>query len=156
MKSAVFIGHNECYGLSVDELNKVIIECINNGVTQFLSGGHGNFDRTCATAVFKLKENFPKIKNILVIPYLSFNVFNNDIFDEIIYPDDFEKYHFKEAIPQRNKYMVNYSDVAICYILHTWGNAAKTYEFAKRKKLKIINLGADNKQPPTADSITVL
>ena len=140
MKSVIFIGHNECYGLSVNELNKIIIECINNGATCFFSGGQGGFDRTCANAVFKLKKDYPNIKNILVIPYLSFNVFDKDIFDEIIFPNGFEKYHFKAAIPQRNKYIVNHSDTAICYIHHGWGNAVKTYEFAKKKGLNIINL----------------
>ena len=140
MNTAVFIGHSECYGLSNDRLNEIIINCINNGITQFLSGGQGNFDTSCAIAVFKLKKDFPHIKNILVIPYLSFNVFNRKIFDEIIFPDGFEKYHFKKAIPERNKYMVNQADTAICYINHGWGNAVNTYCYAKKKNLKIFNL----------------
>ncbi len=144
MKSALFIGHNECYSLSEDELNAVIIRCINEGVSKFYSGGHGYFDRICAMTVFKLKKQYPHIKNILVIPYLSFNIFDKDIFDEIVFPDGFEKYHYKAAIPQRNKYMVRLSDIAICYINHSWGNAVKTFDFAKRNKLKIINLSKYN------------
>lgn len=140
MKSTVFIGHNECYGLSTDKLKEVIIECIHNGVTEFFSGGQGGFDRISANMVFMLKKEYPHIKNILVIPYLTFNVFNKDIFDEIIFPEDFEKYSFRAAIPQRNKYMVNHTDNAICYINHRWGNAVKTYDYAKRKKLRIFNL----------------
>lgn len=144
MKTAVFIGHNECYGISKEELTKVIMECINDGVTSFLSGGQGGFDRICANTVFNIKQNYPYIKNILVIPYLSFNVFDREIFDEIIFPDDFEKYSFKAAIPQRNRYMVKKSSIAICYINHGWGNAVNTYIYAKNKKLKIINLSEYN------------
>ncbi len=144
MKSVVFIGHSECYGLSKDELKKVIIRCINDGATHFLSGGQGGFDRACANIVFSLKKDYPYIKNILVIPYLSFNVFDKEIFDEIIFPGGFEKYHFKSAIPQRNKYMVRHSSIAICYINHGWGNAVNTYNYAKNKKLKIINLSNYN------------
>ena len=140
MSSVVFIGHNECYGLSIKALNEVIKQCIENGTTTFLSGGQGRFDRVCATAVFKLKKEYPHIKNVLIIPYLSFNVFNREIFDEIVFPNGFEKYHFKAAILQRNRYMVNQSEVAICFIEHGWGNAIKTYEFAKKKNLKTINL----------------
>ena len=114
MKTVVFIGHNECYGLLKDELEKVIIKCINNGATRFLSGGQGGFDRICATTVFKLKKEYPQIKNVVVIPYLNFNVFKKEIFDEIIFPNNFEKYHYRAAIPQRNKYMVKHSDIAIC------------------------------------------
>ncbi len=140
MKTVVFIGHSECYGMSINELENVIVECIKNGATQFLSGGQGGFDRTCASVVFKLKSIYPHINNILVIPYITFNVFNKNIFDEIIFPTDFEKYHYKSAIPQRNKYMVTRSDAAICFVHHSWGNAAKTYELAKKLKLQIINL----------------
>ena len=49
----------------------------------------------------------PHIKNYLVIPYLSFNVYDKELFDSIIYPDGFEKYNFKSAIPARNRYMVD-------------------------------------------------
>ncbi len=140
MKTAVFIGHNECYGLLDEQLTNTIINCINDGVSIFLNGGQGGFDRKCAVTVFNLKTLYPQIKNILVIPYLTFNIFDKNIFDEIIFPDGFEKYHYKTAIPQRNKYMVNHSDIAICYINHGWGNAVKTFEYAQKKNLKIINL----------------
>lgn len=140
MRTAVFIGHNDCYGLSKEELTKMIIKCIENGVCRFLSGGQGGFDRMAASAVYKLKETYPYIKNILVIPYLSFKIFEKNYFDEIIYPDGFEKYSYKAAIPERNKYMVNISDAAICFVSHSWGGAAKTYEYAVKKKLEINNL----------------
>lgn len=139
--SATFIGHNECYGVSKEIVKETIIDLIEIGVTDFLSGGQGGFDRMCAGCVNELREKYPHIKNILVIPYLSFNVFNKDIFDIILYPEGFEKYHFKAAIPARNKYMVDNSGYAICYVTHGWGGTAKTFERAKKKGLQIINLG---------------
>ena len=40
--------------------------------------------------------------------------------------------------------MVNKSDYIICYVEHSWGGAAKTYEYARRQKhIQIINI-ADN------------
>ena len=54
-----------------------------------------------------------------------------------VYPDGFEKYHFKAAIPARNKFMVDNANYAICYVNHGWGGAAKTYERAKKKGLNI-------------------
>lgn len=76
----------------------------------------------------------------MVIPYLSFHIFDEDIFDSIIYPEGFERYHFKAAIPARNRYMVDNAAFALCYVNHTWGGAAKTFERAKKKGLIIINL----------------
>ena len=138
---AVFIGHNECYGVSVQQVEQAIINLINKGVTVFMSGGQGGFDRMCAGCVHRLKKQYPDIVNCLVIPYLTFTVFDMNIFDDIIYPEGFEKYHFKAAIPARNRYMVDNAAFAICYVNHGWGGAAQTYERAKRKKLNIINLG---------------
>lgn len=144
MKTVVFIGHNECYSLSEEKLNDEIIKCIQKGAKAFLSGGQGRFDRICAYMVRDLKSTYPHIKNNLVIPYLNFKVFVKDIFDEIIYPNNFEKLSFKAAIPQRNKYMVNHADTAICYIQHGWGNAINTFYYAQKKKLEIINLSTYN------------
>lgn len=106
-----------------------------------MSGGQGSFDRLCAGCVHKLKKQYSKLKNWLVIPYIDFNIFDKSLFDEIIYPDGFEKYHYKAAIPARNKFMVDNASYAICYVNHSWGGAAKTFERAIKKNLKIINMG---------------
>ena len=110
--TATFIGHNECFGLSAEKLKNTIRELIKKGVTDFLSGGQGGFDRLCGRCVYELKKEFPHINNYLVIPYLSFNVYDKELFDSIIYPDGFEKYNFKSAIPARNRYMVDNSGYA--------------------------------------------
>ena len=38
--------------------------------------GQGGFDRLCGHCVYELKKEYPHINNYLVIPYLSFNVYN--------------------------------------------------------------------------------
>ena len=140
-KTAIFIGHNDCYNVSSQDIEIAITALIDNGVNVFISGGQGGFDRLCARCVYNFKKAYPQIKNYLIIPYLDFNVFDKDIFDEIIYPEGFEKYYYKAAIPARNKFMVDSAAYAICYVNHGWGGAAKTYERALKKKLHIINLG---------------
>ena len=115
-------------------------ELIQKDVETFLSGGMGGFDWLGARVVYELKEKYPHIKNILVIPYLTFNVRNKDLFDEILYPDGFEKYHFKAAIPKRNRFLVDNSKYAICYVTHGWGGAAQTYEYAKKHGLNIVDI----------------
>ena len=78
---------------------------------------------------------------LLVIPYLSFRIRERKYFDDILYPEGFEKYHFKAAILERNRFMVNHSSYALCYVDHDWGGAAKTYRLAVRQGLRSINLG---------------
>lgn len=139
--SATFIGHNECFGLDSSQVRSEIIKLIEAGVTDFYSGGMGGFDRMCAHIVYELKKDYPQIHNYLVIPYLSFSIFEKEYFDSIIYPEEFEKYHFKAAIPARNKYLIDNAQYALCYITHGWGGAAQTYEKAKKKGLIVVNLG---------------
>ena len=79
LNTAVFIGHNECYGVSAQQVEQAIIALINKGVTVFMSGGQGGFDRLCAGCVHRLKKQYPHIVNCLVIPYLTFTVFDKDI-----------------------------------------------------------------------------
>ena len=66
------------------------------------------------------------------------------IADDIIYPEGFEKYHFKAAIPARNRYLVDNAAYALCYVTHGWGGAAQTLKRAQKKGLTIINLGERN------------
>ena len=65
-KSVVFIGHSECYDISLQLLQEKITDCVIEGYTFFMSGGQGSFDRLSATAVYNVKQHFPHIKNILV------------------------------------------------------------------------------------------
>lgn len=139
--TATFIGHKECYGLQDEAVKAELIKLIEEGVSVFLNGGMGGFDWKCAGIVRSLKTEYPHIKIYLVIPYLTFKVAWPEYFDEIIYPEGFERYHFKSAIPARNKYMVDNSSYAICYVTHGWGGAAQTYAQAQKKGLTIINLG---------------
>ena len=143
-KTAIFIGHGECWGVDKESVRAAAEELIQKGVETFLSGGMGGFDWLGARVVYELKEKYPHIKNILVIPYLTFNVRNKDLFDEILYPDGFEKYHFKAAIPKRNRFLVDNAKYAICYVTHGWGRAAQTYEYAKNHGLNIVDI----KKPP--------
>lgn len=144
--TVTFIGHSDCYGVQYERLENVIRGLVENGATEFLSGGMGSFDWMAARAVFNLKKEYPHIQNHLVIPYLSFHIREPKYFDAIVYPEGFEKYHFKAAIPARNRYMVDHSQIAVCYVTHDWGGAAKTFARATKKGLKIINLGTSPKR----------
>ena len=139
--TATFIGHRECFGLSDSCIKNEIERLIQMGVINFLNGGMGEFDWRCARLVYELKYKYPEIKNFLVIPYLNFYIKEIKYFDSVIYPDGFEKYYFKAAIPERNNYLIENSCYAICYITHSWGGAAKTYKKAIKNGLTIINFG---------------
>ena len=141
-KTALFIGNRDCYQVKEADIEQAIIEAIENGIEIFLNGGQGYFDKTCAVAVYRLKQRYPHIKSILVIPYRDFKVFNDSLFDEIIYPFEghiFSYYTYKSGNSKRNRWSVNHSSVAICYVNRS-GGASKTLDYTKRQNLKIIDL----------------
>ena len=140
-KTATFIGHRQCTGLDTENLRNEIEGLVQKGVCNFLNGGMGSFDWTCARIVHEMREKYPQIRSYLVIPYLSFRVLVPQYFDEVIYPEGFEKYHYKAAIVKRNQYLVEQSSYALCFVTHNWGGAAKTYQRAVKKGLTILNLG---------------
>ena len=91
-KTALFIGNRDCYQVKEADIERAIINAIEDGIEIFLNGGQGYFDQACASVVHRLKERFPQIKSILVIPYRDFSIFNDSLFDEIVYP--FESHTF--------------------------------------------------------------
>lgn len=140
--TAVFIGTHDSYFIKKELIEQAIVCAINMGIKVFLNGGQGHFDVTCASVLHQMKNRYPSIKSYLVIPYHNFHIFDKDLFDEIIYP--FEKqqdtyFFYKRAIPERNKYMVEKSSVAISYV-HRSGGASRTLDYAKNRNLKIIDL----------------
>ncbi len=144
--TATFIGHSEFSGLDRTLVRNEISKMIESGISEFLNGGMGAFDWLCAGVVHELKKEYPHISNTLVIPYLSFSILDPSYFDAVVYPEGFERYHFKAAIPARNRYMIDNSSVALCYISHNWGGAAKSYSYAKKTGIKLVNLSGGSRR----------
>lgn len=141
-KTALFIGNRDCYQVKEADIEQAIITAIEDGIEVFLNGGQGYFDKTCAVIVHRLKKRYPHIKNFLVIPYRDFRIFNDSLFDEIIYPFEahtFSYYTYKSGSIKRNRWAVDHSSVAICFVYRS-GGAEKTLKYAKKQKLRIIDL----------------
>ena len=93
---------------------------------------YGAFDGLAAAAVRKQKETYPHIELILVLAYLYRDI-DASRYDSTTYPP-LETVPPRYAIVKRNEWMVSESSVVISGVTHSWGSAAKTLEFAQRKK----------------------
>lgn len=108
------------------------------------NGGYGNFDYFAAKCVQRLHGRYSNIRNCLVLPYIDqpfldrIAVFTNR-FDETIYPP-LENVPRKYAIIRRNEWMVDSADIIIAYVKYSWGGAARTLEYARRKRKNIIQI----------------
>ncbi len=117
-------------------LTSIISALIKNGADTFYLGGYGHFDQLSATVINGWKTTYPHIKSALVLPYLNFS---GDLspYDFTIYPP-LESVPPRFAIPKRNEWMVQQSDVIVAYVLHDWGGAAATLRYAQRKQKIIV------------------
>ena len=138
-----FCGHgNVQYSDEIREsLYTIIEDLIKQGADEFLLGGYGSFDLMAAHTVKSLKEKYPHIESVLVVPYIN-RGFDKDLYDCSEYPP-LENVPMRFAILKRNEWMVRSADVIVAYISHDWGGAAKTLSYASHKKKRIINIFAE-------------
>ncbi len=135
-----FCGHgkitytDETRTLLRDTIEKLISE----GADEFLLGGYGAFDVMAANAVKNLKEKYPYIKSVLVVPYIDRD-FDKDLYDCSVYPP-IERVPKRFAISKRNEWMVDRADVVVAYVDHDWGGAAKTLKYALKRKKHVVNI----------------
>jgi hypothetical protein len=144
-----FCGHRDISGSQLI-LNKLIemLETYFKGQTAltFYCGGYGDFDRLASQAIDILRKKYTEVKTekILVTPYIT-SAYQERIrgmkkfYDDVVYPP-LENVPLKFAISRRNEWMVESSDVVIAYVKYSWGGAAKTLTYAKRKHKQIINI----------------
>ena len=135
-----FCGHSRVSNTAAvaDALKTVVEELISEGADEFYLGGYGEFDSIAAHVVYDLKALHPEIKSYLVIPYLNREYYTK-LYDDCIYPP-LESVPLKFAISKRNEWMVDQADVVVAHVLYSWGGAAATLNYAKRKKKRIISV----------------
>lgn len=124
------------------------MEAIKNGYRFFGSGGALGFDMLAAQVVLELKEEYPEIRLILVLPCLSqakywkiedmrkYEQIKKDA-DKIVYVS---KEYNRDCMFKRNRHLIDNSSLCICYLKKETGGTAYTVEYAKKKGVSVINL----------------
>lgn len=135
-KSCFFIGHREAseeiYPALYAAVEQHILEY---GVTEFIVGHYGGFDRLAASAVKEAKRFYPEVRLILLPPYHPAErpIPMLEGFDGTFYPPGMESVPHKVAIVRANRYVVDHVDYLIAYAWHPASNARELVEYAKRR-----------------------
>ena len=145
-----FTGHRsiplEHQELICKLIEKTLLEYINNGYSNFCTGGALGFDTLAAQAIINLACTHPHIRLILVLPCQSqarywseqdYRVYENikKQAHEIIYTSN---QYTRGCMFKRNRYMVDNADVLITYCKRDTGGTAYTVNYFKQKKCKKI------------------
>ena len=138
-KSCFFIGHREAseeiYPVLYAAVEQHIVEY---GVTEFIVGHYGGFDRLAALAVKEAKRFYPEVKLTLLLPYHPAErpIPMPDGFDSTYYPPGMESVPRKVAIVRANRYVVDHVDYLIAYVWHPASNAREIVEYAQKRQQK--------------------
>lgn len=144
MKSCFFIGHREASEDVLPALRQAIeSHIVHHGVTEFIVGNYGAFDRMAAHALLDAKIRYPHIILTLLTPYhpSERQVRLPEGFDNTFYPPGMENVPRRFAIVHANRYIIDHVDHLICYVWHPASNARNLLEYAqKRSQIKIKNI----------------
>ena len=109
MTTCFFIGHRD----APEELSPLLAEAIERhiteyGVTEFIVGHYGAFDRMAAHMVRNAKEQHPDIRLVLLLPYFPYKFMNElaSEFDGSYYPPGMENVPKPFAIVKANEHMI--------------------------------------------------
>ena len=144
--NVTFCGHSK---IAIDEKEKLhllsILEQLlkSEPVCNFYLGGYGNFDKLCFETLTQLKGKYSNITTIFVTPYIHKGYakleFAKDYYDDTVYPP-LEHVPLRYCISKRNVWMVDNAEMVIAYVKYGTGGSCKTLNYAKSKRLKIINI----------------
>lgn len=149
-KTCCFTGHRNIekkdYNDIEKKLKKEIIRLINMGVCYFGCGGAIGFDTIAALTVLKLKNEYPNIRLIMVLPcpeqdkYWSYD--DKKIYEEIKNKADKITYtsecYNRSCMLIRNKWLVDNSGYCIAYCNKDSGGTAYTVKETPHNSIKQI------------------
>ena len=152
-KVACFSGHRklpqDCTVLR-EKLEKAIISLIEQGVVFFGNGGALGFDQLAADTVLKLKEDYPHIRLVMVLPCppeqqsLKWNAEQKKRYCEILDWADkvrvLSPQYTNSCMLDRNRHMVDNSAYLICYLREHSGGTFYTVNYAEKQGLNILRL----------------
>lgn len=157
-QTCCFTGHRKvpdeqlaCIQIRLEETIRTLIQ---KDVIYYGAGGALGFDTLAARAVLKAKEEFPKIKLILVLPCVSqadrWNSSDREVYEEVKQLADKVVYtsqdYTRGCMHKRNRHLVDNSGTCICYLTETTGGTAYTVGYAKSTGVRVINLADDGSE----------
>lgn len=157
-QTACFTGHRDLPALLADDIaqrtRQAVVRLAGKGYRFFGAGGARGFDALAAETVLSLRDQYPQIRLILVLP------FPEQYRHETGWTRaEIEQYHKLQeqaakvrilsegyssgVYYRRNKHLVNWSSACIAYMVRQNTGTSYTVNFARSKGLEIINVGLE-------------
>lgn len=151
-QTCCFTGHRELPAQELDyiiaELEKIVVALIAKGIRYFGTGGALGFDTLAAQTVLRLRQQYPHIRLILVLPCpeQARKWASNDIteYERIMAQANKVVYTAQNysagCMHKRNRHLVDNSSICVCYLTKDGGGTDYTVGYARLKGLEVVNL----------------
>lgn len=151
-RTVCFTGHRTLPLRQLGRLRELTLqaveECIHQGYTDFLCGGAKGFDMLAEECVLLLRERYPHIRLLLVLPCRGQERYWCQRLqlryhrvvaaaDQVLWLG--EEYT-RGCMHRRNRFLVEHSSRCLCYQHRESGGAAYTVAYAQRRGLEVENL----------------
>lgn len=153
-RTACFTGHRsilEPIGAVEERLAVTVEGLIRRGYLYFGAGGARGFDALASEVVLKLREKYPQIHLILVLPFREQYRRENDWTREEIKQYDGLKKRASKVVTlsdeyssgiyyRRNRHLVDNSSVCVAYMLRPSSGTGYTVSYAEKHGVEVINI----------------
>ena len=151
-KTCCFTGHRiirKDHAAHLAEITEQTIrELIARGYCYFGVGGALGFDTLAAKTVLRLKEEFPQVRLVLVIPCRDqaarWRAEDQAVYEAIKAQADkcvcLSERYYNGCMQARNRRLVDESSVCVCYLVDEKSGTGGTVRYAEQSGLEIIRL----------------
>ena len=153
MNACCFTGHRKILPALSDGLQKKLAQTIDRlynekHITTYYVGGAQGFDTLASEAVIERRAEIAYLRLVVAMPHAkqaarwsaedqSRHKRILDAADEVIC---LAEHYYRGCMQRRNRYLVDHSDVCVCYLTERTGGTAYTVKYAKKRGLSIVNL----------------
>lgn len=139
-----FFGHKDTPKEIEPILRSTLIDLIENknkniNINVFYVGNNGNFDTMVRRQLEDLSQTYP-ITYSIVLAYLPTEKNKHDNLTNTIYHEGLETAPKRFAIPWRNKWMIQQSDVVVTYVTRNFSGAWQFKIVAEQIRKRVIEL----------------
>lgn len=152
MKTCCFTGHRvvspETMPTLIRVLDAHLERLVQEGFTQFRTGGARGFDTLAALRVLALRERYPACRLALILPCRDqtklWSTSEKALFEQILSRADNVRYiedrYTHTCMYQRNRALVDGSDLCIAYLTENRGGTLYTCTYAIKNGVPLLNL----------------
>ena len=153
MDTCCFTGHRMIPPALSGDLQKKLIQTIDRlynekHITIYYAGGAQGFDTLASEAVIERRAEIPDLRLVVVMPHAeqaarwsaedrARHKRITDAADEVIC---LAEHYYRGCMQHRNRYLVDHSDVCVCYLTEQTGGTAYTVRYAKSRRIPVFNI----------------